>query len=306
MMKQIDLGLSGLSAPAIGLGCVKLADVSPQAALNLIETSLELGVNFFDHADIYTRGESETRFGEALDLSSIHREDLIIQSKTGNRRGWYDFSKEHILASAENSLRKLKTDYLDILLLHRPDTLVEPEEVAEAFDLLYQTGKVRQFGVSNHNPGQIAYLQKYVKQKLIINQVQFSLVHSGMIDSDLNVNMLNEVGINRDGGILNYCRYQDITIQAWSPFRYGFLGDVFIDNEKFPDLNQVMGQFAEKFNVSKNVIATAWIMRHPARIQTMVGTLNPNRLRDIVQAEHVELSREDWYTLYKAAGKIIL
>ena len=305
-MNSIYLGGTTLKAPAIGLGCVKLADLDAQSALNLIEQSIDLGVNFFDHADIYTRGESETRFGEALKLGSFRREDLLIQSKTGNRRGWYDFSKEHILASVDNSLKKMNLDYLDILLLHRPDTLVEPEEVAEVFDQLEKSGKVRYFGISNHNPGQIELLQKYVNQRLIINQIQFSLVHSGMIDSDLNVNMLNDTGIVRDGGVLNYCRLKDITIQAWSPFRYGFLGEVFIDNDKFPELNRMMAHYAEKYSVTKNAIATAWILRHPAKIQTMVGTLNANRLRDIVSATSVTLSREDWYSLYKSAGKIIL
>lgn len=305
-MEQIDLGKSGLMVPAIGLGCVRIAEISVQDTEKLIRTSLEQGVNFFDHADIYTRGESEIRFGEAFQASGLKREDLIIQSKTGNRRGWYDFSKEHILKAVDGSLKSLQVDYLDILLLHRPDTLVEPEEVAEAFNTLYQSGKVRHFGVSNHNPGQIELLQKYTEQRLIINQIQFSLVHCGMIDSDLNVNMQNDLGVNRDGGILNYCRLKDITIQAWSPFRHGFLGEVFIDNDKFPVLNQALQDLANQYQVSKNAIATAWIMRHPAKIQTMVGTLNPKRLVDICQATQVKLTREEWYTLYKAEGKVIL
>lgn len=305
-MKSITLGQSTFQVPVIGLGCVKLADVTVQEANHLIQTSLGLGINFFDHADIYTRGESEIRFGEVLRSNKIPRDKMIIQSKTGNRRGWYDFSKEYILGQVETSLQKLAVDYLDILLLHRPDTLMEPDEVAEAFTRLQREGKVRQFGVSNFNPGQIQLLQQALPFPLQINQVQFSLVHCGLIDSDLNVNMQNDLGCNRDGGLLSYSRLNHITLQAWSPFRHGFLGDVFIDNDQFPELNQAMADLADKYNVSKNAIATAWILRHPAQMQVMVGTLNPGRLKDISLASDIQITREEWYTLYKSAGKRVL
>lgn len=305
-MKSITLGQSDLLVPVIGLGCVKLADVSVQDATRLVQTALDLGINFFDHADIYTRGESEIRFGEVLQANTFKREDLIIQSKTGNRRGWYDFSRDYILGQVENSLKSLAVDYLDILLLHRPDTLMEPDEVAEAFTRLQREGKVRQFGVSNFNPGQIQLLQQALPFPLQINQVQFSLVHCGLIDSDLNVNMQNDLGCNRDGGLLSYSRLNHITLQAWSPFRHGFLGEVFIDNDQFPELNQAMADLADKYNVSKNAIATAWILRHPAQMQVMVGTLNPGRLKDISLASDIQITREEWYTLYKSAGKRVL
>jgi len=305
-MKTICLGQSDLHVPVIGLGCVKMADISVQEATRLVQTSLELGINFFDHADIYTRGESEIRFGEVLKAHSFKRENLIIQSKTGNRRGWYDFSRDYILRQVENSLKSLSVDYLDILLLHRPDTLMEPDEVAEAFIRLQHEGKVRQFGVSNFNPGQIQLLQQALPFPLHIDQVQFSLVHCGLIDSDLNVNMQNDLSCNRDGSLLSYSRLNHITLQAWSPFRHGFLGEVFIDNDKFPELNHAMADLAEKYNVSKNAIATAWILRHPAQMQVMVGTLNPMRLKGISLASDVVLTREEWYTLYISAGKRVL
>lgn len=305
-MKTISLAQSDLQVPVIGLGCVKMADVSVQDATLLVQTALDLEINFFDHADIYTLGESEIRFGEVLKANTFNREDLIIQSKTGNRRGWYDFSKDYILGQVEKSLKSLAVDYLDILLLHRPDTLMEPDEVAEAFTQLHQAGKVRHFGVSNFNPGQIQLLQRAVSFPLLIDQVQFSLVHCGLIDADLNVNMQNDLGCDRDGGLLSYSRLNHITLQAWSPFRHGFLGEVFIDNDNFPELNQAMQDLADKYQVSKNAIATAWILRHPAKMQVMVGTLNPNRLRDISLASQVDLTREEWYTLYKSAGKRVL
>ena len=305
-MKQLNLGQSGLPVPVLGLGCVRLAELPTAEAASLIAASADLGINFYDLADIYSRGESEIRFGEAWRASGLSRDQMIIQSKCGNRRGWYDFSKEHILNAVEGSLKSLRVDYLDVLLLHRPDALVEPAEVAEAFDQLHREGKVRQFGVSNHNPGQIELLQQSIHQRLIANQVQFSIVHSGMIDAELNVNMESDLASVRDGGLINYSRLNNITLQAWSPFRHGFLGDVFIDNDAFPELNANLGELASQYGVSKNAIAAAWILRHPAKFQVMAGTLKPSRLADIAPAADIWLTREEWYTLYKSTGKRIL
>lgn len=217
----------------------------------------------------------------------------------------YDYSKEHILNSVDGILKRLKTDYLDILLLHRPDTLMEPEEVSEAFEKLYDEGKVRNFGVSNHNSMQIELLNKYLKNKITINQLQFSIMHTGIIDSGLNVNMKNSPAIDRDNSILEYCRLNDITIQAWSPYQYGFFEGTFIDNPKFPELNKKLKELAEKYNVSSTAIATAWILRHPAKIQTIVGTTNENRLRDICTASNLNLTRQEWYEIYLSAGNIL-
>ena len=301
-MKNIILGTTDIKASSIGLGCMRIADMEKEDVNKLINIALEEGINFFDHADIYGKGRSEEIFSEAIGMNSSLREKMIIQSKCSIRPGFYDYSKEHIISSVDGILKRLKTDYLDILLLHRPDTLMEPEEVSEAFEELFKAGKVREFGVSNHNPMQIELLNKYLKNKIMINQLQFSLMHTGIIDSGINVNMKVDPSIDRDGSILEYCRLKDITIQAWSPFQYGFFEGVFLNNDKFPELNAKINEIAEKKNVTNSAIATAWILRHPAKIQTIVGTTNAERLRDICKASEVELTRQEWYELYRAAG----
>jgi predicted oxidoreductase len=273
-------------------------------AEKVIKTSLEEGINFFDHADIYAGGKSEEIFSEAINLTSDLREKIILQTKCGIVPGkMFDFSKEHILNSVDGSLKRLKTDYVDTLLLHRPDTLMEPEEVAEAFSKLKKSGKVKHFGVSNQNPMQIELLNKYLgDNSIIINQLQFSIMHTGMIDSGINVNMKVDNSIDRDGSILEYCRLKDITIQAWSPYQYGFFEGVFLGNEKFPELNDAIDELAEKKGVTNTAIATAWILRHPAKIQTVVGSMNSSRIKDICKASRIELTREEWYKIYLAAG----
>lgn len=237
-----------------------------------------------------------------LDSRSGLRDKIQIQSKCSIRDGYYDFSKDHILTSVDNSLKRLKTEYLDLLILHRPDTLMEPEEVAEAFDILQSSGKVRNFGVSNFNSMQIELLKSCVKQPLIVNQMQYSIMHSGMVDSGIQANTLFEGSVNRDGSILEYCRLKNITLQAWSPLQYGFFEGIFIDNDKFPELNKVLGRISNEKGVSKSAIAIAWILRHPAKIQTILGTTNIERLKDMCTASNVDLSRAQWYEIYRAAG----
>lgn len=233
------------------------------------------------------------------------REKMILQSKCGIRKGMFDFSKEHILQSVDGILQRLRTDYLDVLLLHRPDTLVEPEEVAEAFEQLERTGKVRHFGVSNQNPMQIQLLQKYVKQPIVANQLQLSITNATMISQGFNVNMENAAAVNRDGSILDFCRLNDITIQPWSPFQYGFFEGVFLDNEKFPELNAKINEIAEKYNVSNTTIAIAWLLRHPANMQPVTGTMNLGRIADCAKASEITLTREEWYAIFLAAGNIL-
>lgn len=302
-MKKINLGNGALEVPEIGLGCMRITNLGcAKAVRELIDAAMDRGINFFDHADIYAKGEAERIFGEAVDPAL--RQRMILQTKCGIRPGvCYDFSKRHILESAEASLKRLKTDYIDLFLLHRPDTLMEPEEVAEAFTTLERQGKVRFFGVSNHNASQIELLNYYCGNKIIVDQLQFSIAHCDMIDSGLNVNVHNDAGIVRDGGVLEYCRLKGITIQAWSPFQYGMFEGVFVDSGKFPELNRLLQELAGKYHVSKNAIAVAWILRHPARIQTIVGSTNKQRVADISQASGVTLTREEWYALYMAAGK---
>lgn len=284
---------------------MRINSLDKAGAERFVRTSLEEGANFFDHADIYGGGTCEEIFADAIGMNAGVREQIILQSKCGIRKGMFDFSKEHILASVDGILKRLKTDYLDVLLLHRPDTLVEPEEVAEAFDRLESSGKVRHFGVSNQNPMQMQLLKRYVKQPIVANQLQLSITNTTMIASGFNVNMENEAAVNRDGGVLDYCRLNDITIQPWSPFQFGFFEGVFLGNEKFPELNRAIDEVAEKYGVSNTTIAIAWLLRHPARMQPVTGTMNVQRLKDCCKASDVQLTREEWYGIYRAAGNVL-
>jgi len=304
-MKIIEIKRAQMRIPAIGIGCMRMSRLTQPEAERYIATALELGLNFFDHADIYGGGESETIFAKAIGMNPTVRERVILQSKCGIKRGWYDSSKEHILSSVDAILKRLGTDYLDFLLIHRPDALVEPEEVAEAFDALAAAGKVRHFGVSNHNPAQMQLLQKSLNQKLAINQLQFGIAHTGMVDVGINVNMKNEAGINRDGSILDYCRLNDITIQPWSPFQYGFFEGVFIGSDKYIELNKELDKQAQQYGVTPSAVAIAWILRHPAAMQPIVGTMNAERLQEIAKAAKVDMTREEWYAIYRAAGNVL-
>ncbi|MBP1964516.1 aldo/keto reductase [Paenibacillus aceris] len=304
-MRTMKLGTSQLEVPVLAVGCMRINSLEKTEAERFVQSALDAGANFFDHADIYGGGTCEEIFSEAIHMNDDIREKIILQSKCGIRKGMFDFSKEHILESVDGILKRLKTDYLDILLLHRPDALVEPEEVAEAFDLLESTGKVRHFGVSNQTPLQIQLLKKSVKQPLVANQLQLSITNSTMISNGMNVNMLNDSAVNRDGNVLDYCRLNDITIQPWSPFQYGFFEGVFLGNEKFPELNQKIDEIAAKYEVTNTTIAIAWILRHPARMQPVTGTMNIDRLIDCCKAADVHLTRQEWYEIYRAAGNIL-
>ncbi|MEC0240604.1 aldo/keto reductase family oxidoreductase [Paenibacillus dokdonensis] len=304
-MRTIKLGTSTLEVPVVAVGCMRIDSLDMPQTERFVQTALEEGANFFEHADIYGGGKSEERFAEAIHMNPSIREKIILQSKCGIRPGMFDFSKEHILSSVDGILKRLKTDYLDTLLLHRPDTLVEPEEVAEAFDLLESSGKVRHFGVSNQNPMQIQLLQKYVKQPIVANQLQLSITNTTMISQGFNVNMENDAAVNRDGSVLDFCRLHDITIQPWSPFQYGFFEGVFLGNDKFPELNKKIDEVAAKYEVSNTTIAVAWLLRHPANMQPVIGTMNIERLKDCCKASEIRLTREEWYDIYRSAGNIL-
>ncbi len=308
-MKRYDVVNGPADVSAIIQGCMRMPSLSKEEAADVIRTAYECGVNFFDHATCYGgNGAAETRFGEAFPLTGLKREDVFIQSKCGLcfDRNEFDWTKENILSSVDDSLRRLCTDHLDALLLHRPDVLYDPEEVAEAFDELEKSGKVRYFGVSNLVPMQIELLRKYVRQPLIFNQVQLSLEQSQLIDQALYMNnKTTDMSVNRDGNILDYCRLNDITIQAWSPLQYGMFGGTFIDSPDFPELNRVLGELAEREGVSKAAVAIAWILRHPAKMQAVIGTMNPEHIREVCDAAKVELTHHDWYELYLAAGKFL-
>ncbi|MDR1136386.1 MAG: aldo/keto reductase [Clostridiales Family XIII bacterium] len=305
-MRKQKLGVSELETPVIGVGCWRINTLSTAEAEVFVQTALDEGAYFFDHADIYNDGLSESIFAEAVHMNDNIREKLIIQSKCGIHPGkMFDFSKAHILEAVDGSLKRLKTDYLDVLLLHRPDALVEPEEVAEAFDILQSSGKVRNFGVSNQTPMQIKLLKKCVKQPIIVNQLELSITNATMISRGIHVNMDDSFAVDRDGDILDFCRLSDITVQAWSPFQYGFFEGVFIGNPKFPELNAKLDEVGAKYGVNSTTIAIAWILRHPAKIIPLTGTMNIGRLKDCIKAADVNISREEWYEIFLAAGNIL-
>ncbi len=309
-MKTFVLPGTELSVPAVVTGVMRIQDKSDAEVRALYEASLDVGINFFDHADIY--GSSvhgcERRFAEALQLSPSQRAEIILQSKAGivTDGPYFDFSYDHLIEAVHGSLAALGTDYLDILLLHRPDALVEPEEVARAFDELESAGKVRAFGVSNHTPAQIELLKRYVRQPLVANQLQLSITHAPIVAQGVAMNMADlDQSISRDLGVLDYCRLHDITVQAWSPFQAGFFTGVFLGSPDYPDLNRVIDRLSGKYDVPAEAIATAWITRHPAQLQVVLGTTSPQRLGAAALGAEVPLTRPEWYELYRAAGHVV-
>lgn len=305
-MKKVKLGNTNLSVPAIAVGCMRLNSVETKEAARLIQNAVDKAANFFDHADIYGNGECEEIFAKALAMTDIKREDIYVQSKCGIVPGvMYDLSKEHIIKSADNSLKRLGMEYLDVLVLHRPDALVEPQEVAEAFDELEKSGKVRHFGVSNMKPMQIELLKKSVKQPLIVNQLQLSAAHAGMITNGMEVNMMTNGAIDRDGSVLDYCRLKDMTIQVWSPFQYGMIQGAFFTNNDFVALNSKLAELGEKYGVTPTTMAVAWLLRHPADMQVLAGTMKESRFDEICRACDIEISRQDWYQIYMSAGNML-
>jgi predicted oxidoreductase len=308
-MKTYQIPQSTLTLPSVIPGMMRIPEMSDADIRTLFDTAVGLGMTMFDHADIYggSLHRCEERFGAALGLSAADRAGIVLQSKVGIRKGFFDFSRDHILTNVEGSLKALKTDYLDILLLHRPDTLVEPDEVAEAFDRLEAAGKVRHFGVSNQTPGQIEVLKTAVRQPLLFNQVQLSITHANLIAQGIAINM-DGLGqsVSRDLGLLDYSRLKGMTLQAWSPFQKGFFDGVFIgDREALPELNIALDEISQAHGVTPTGIAVAWIVRHPANIQVVLGTTKPERLRDCAAGSEVRLSREEWYRLFRAAGHIL-
>ncbi len=301
-MKYIKTFSKDIEVSQVALGCMRIGNMTDKEADNYIATAVECGYNYFDHADIYGGGKCEEVFGAALKRNSGLRDKIIIQTKCGIRKGMYDFSKEHIVSSVEGSLKRLGLDSVDVLLLHRPDLLMEPDEVAEAFDELERSGKVRAFGVSNHSPAQIELLKTSVKQELSINQMQLSIATASMISSGANVNLCNEDGVNRDGYLRDYCRLNGITIQPWSPLQHGFIAGSFLVNEKYAELNKTVKELAEKYGVTETGMAIAWLLRLPDKMQPVVGSTNIERIKAVAEAADIEITREDWYKIYLAAG----
>jgi len=301
-MKYIHTYSDKIAVSQVALGCMRINNMTDREADAYIDNALACGYNYFDHADIYGSGKSEEVFGGILRRNPSLRDKIVIQTKCGIRKGMYDFSKEHILSAVEGSLSRLGVERVDVLLLHRPDLLMEPEIVAEAFDELYQSGKVGAFGVSNHSPYQIELLRRAVAQPLKINQMQLSITNARMVSSGANVNLENADGVNYDGYLRDYCRLNGITIQPWSPLQYGFIEGSFLTNEKFADLNAVIREMADQYGITDTGLAIAWILRLPEKMQPIVGSTNPERLRAIAKAADVTISAADWYKIYLAAG----
>jgi predicted oxidoreductase len=306
-MKHFPLPGTEITAPNVVLGLMRINDKSDEEIRTLVNTARDAGIDFFDHADIYGGDHlCERRFAEAMRLNAAEREQITIQTKAGivTDGPYFDYSYEHLIESVEGSLKALRTDYIDILLLHRPDALVEPDEVARAFDDLHAAGKVRAFGVSNHTPRQIDLLKRSVTRPLVANQLQLSITHSPIIAQGIAANMSGEEQSNvlDGGGILDYCRLNDITVQAWSPFQGGFFDGVFLGSDKYPELNAVVDRLAAKYDVAPEAVATGWITRHPANMQVVLGTTTPQRVTDSAAGSELPLTRAEWYELFRAAG----
>lgn len=305
-MLQQEVGTSKVNASRIALGCMRLDKLNKKEVDEVLSTALEHEINFFDHADIYGEGNSELHFSSGIKRLGISRDKLIIQSKCGIRNNCYDFSKKHLLNSVENILKRLNCEFLDFLVLHRPDTLIEPEEVAESFYILKKAGKVKNFGVSNHNRYQIELLQSYLDMPITVNQIQFSPVHTPLIDSGLNFNTKNHASLDRSTGTLEYYRLKQITLQAWSPFQIDLHSGTFLDSKYYKELNNTIIKYSKKYNVSKEAIVISWILRHPAKFQTIIGTTTPKRILGITKAVDITLTREEWYDIYLSANNQLL
>ena len=302
-MKYINTFSDECKVSQVALGCMRIGNMTDKEADRYLNEAVELGINYFDHADIYGGGKCEEVFGAALKRNPTLRDKIYIQTKCSIVPGsMYDFSKEHIISAVDGSLKRLGVDSVDVLLLHRPDLLMEPAEVAEAFDELEAKGKVKAFGVSNHSPLQIELLQREMKHKLAINQMQLSITNANMIASGANVNLPCEDGVNYDGYLRDYCRLKGITIQPWSPLQYGFIAGSFVDNRKYKSLNKVIDELAEKYGLTSTGMAIAWLMRLPEKMQPIVGSTNPDRIKAVAVASDVTISREDWYRIYREAG----
>lgn len=310
-MKKFTMPNTDIEAPNVVLGLMRIPDKTDEEVRELVRTARDAGIDFVDHADVYGNDlhGCERRFAEAMQLTPADRDAITIQTKAGivGDGPYFDFSYEHLIESVNGSLDALQTDHIDILLLHRPDALVEPEEVARAFDELEAAGKVRSFGVSNHTPRQIDLLKRFVRQPIVANQVQLSITHAPLVTQGVAANMLAEQqSVTLDGGgIVDYCRLHDITLQAWSPFQAGFFTGVFLGSAKYPKLNAVIDRLATQYDVPPIAVATAWITRHPAQMQVVLGTTSPDRVAGAALGSDLPLTRPEWYELFRAAGHLV-
>ena len=305
-MKYINFGKDDKKVSKLIIGLMRISEMSTDQVGELLLAGLDEGINFLDTADCYTNGKAEQVLGDTFTKNPGLRDKVFLQSKCGIRNDddftWFDFSKDHILEAVDASLKRLQTDHLDCLLLHRPDALMEPEEIAEAFDILYKAGKVLNFGVSNQNPIMMDMIRKYSNYPIVTNQVQLSPAFTPSLNAGFHVNMETDPAIMRDGGLFEYCRSNDIVIQAWSPFQYGYFEGVYLGSDKYVKLNQVLNRMAEERGVTPAAVALAWILRYPGRTQVVTGTTKPERLRESAKATEISLTKKEWYEIYLSAG----
>lgn len=321
-MKDIPLQGHGIPASRLAIGCMGFGgswdETEPYTAEHkkqleaVVDAALSIGINFFDHADIYTRGKAERIFGELLAARPALREQMIIQSKCGIQLAdgtlpvRYNFSKQHILQSVDGILKRLGTEYIDILLLHRPDPLMEPEEVAEAIDQLKANGKVKHFGVSNMHSAHIEYLQSAIREPLIVNQLHLSLAHRHFIDQGLNINRDEGAATSFDPQLMTYMQQKRMQIQAWGPLAQGrYTGAIRSDATEAELLTaQYIERLAADKETSKEAILLGWLLKHPAGIQPVLGTTNASRVMACQDAAYQaeQMTREEWWTLYATAG----
>lgn len=316
MDKKTPLQKRGYDASQLVLGCMGLGGgwsgnpVTPELikqAHEAVDAAQSIGITMFDHADIYARGNAELVFGKVLQERPELRDQIMIQSKCGirfdegpGRPGRYDFSKEHITASVEGILTRLNIESLDILLLHRPDPLMEPEEVAEAFLRLKQSGKVQAFGVSNMSAAQIRFLQASIQEPLIVNQLEMSLLKLDWLDNGIHQNQKQGTQVSFPDGTMEFCQTENIQIQAWSPLAKGLFSgkDLEGHSEAVKQTAALVQSMSEEKGTTREAIVLAWLMRHPARIQPVIGTSQAQRIRACGDAAKIELTREEWYSLY--------
>ena len=302
-MKRYGLENLDMTVPAIGLGCMRIGDMSVSELEKWVEGALELGLDFFDHADIYAGGRSEEKFGLLLRQKPNLRDQMIIQTKCGIKSNGYDLSKEHIIKSTEDSLRRLNTEFVEVLMLHRPDLLMEGETIADAFDTLHRSGKVKYFAVSNMNGNQMDQIKRHTSHRLLFNQIQLSLVHAPALDELVYFNTMDDRAIPRTSGIIEYCEHSQIKIQCWSALQASWEEGTFLKHPAYKPLNDKLEEIADRYDVTPAAVAIAWLLRHPSQFMPITGTTSLDHLKNLSQAVTIQLSREEWYALYTSAGR---
>ncbi len=285
------------------LGCMRLNKLSQNEADRYLNHVIDKGITYFDHSDVYADGECERIFGRFLKNNPGVRDKIIIQDKTCIISGkMYDASYDHIMSAVDKQLKDLGTDHMDVLLLHRPDALLEPEEVNRAFNELKKSGKVLNFGVSNFYSGQIELLQRELDEKLKFNQIQFGPAKAELVTDSMMTNMIQKNGSNRYSETLDYCRLNEMRMQSWSPLQWGNIEGCFFSNPDYKELCAKLSEIGDKYGVDKAAIAVAFNLRHPANMQVILGTMNEKHFDQMIEALNIKLSRDEWYQIMLSAG----